>query len=58
MLETTTTRHNPGIDPALHIWGWEIPLYLFVGGMVAGMSGRMKFRISRFFPDPGDWVSR
>jgi formate-dependent nitrite reductase membrane component NrfD len=37
MLEFTTTRHNPGIDPALHVWGWEIPLYLFVGGMVAGM---------------------
>jgi formate-dependent nitrite reductase membrane component NrfD len=37
MLELTTTRHNPGIDPALHVWGWEIPLYLFVGGMVAGM---------------------
>ncbi len=37
MLEITTTRHNPGIDPALHVWGWEIPLYLFVGGMVAGM---------------------
>jgi formate-dependent nitrite reductase membrane component NrfD len=37
MLELTTTRHNPGIDPTLHVWGWEIPLYLFVGGMVAGM---------------------
>jgi len=37
MLEVTTTRHNPGIDPSLHVWGWEIPLYLFVGGMVAGM---------------------
>ncbi|MDZ7652184.1 MAG: NrfD/PsrC family molybdoenzyme membrane anchor subunit [Burkholderiaceae bacterium] len=37
MLEITTTRHNPGIDPTLHVWGWEIPLYLFVGGMVAGM---------------------
>jgi formate-dependent nitrite reductase membrane component NrfD len=37
MFEVTTTRHNPGIDPALHVWGWEIPLYLFVGGMVAGM---------------------
>jgi formate-dependent nitrite reductase membrane component NrfD len=37
MLEITTTRHNPGIDPSLHVWGWEIPLYLFVGGMVAGM---------------------
>jgi formate-dependent nitrite reductase membrane component NrfD len=37
MLEITTTRHNPGIDPLLHVWGWEIPLYLFFGGMVAGM---------------------
>lgn len=37
MLEMTTTRHNPGIDPALHVWGWEIPLYLFLGGLVAGM---------------------
>jgi formate-dependent nitrite reductase membrane component NrfD len=37
MLEITSTRHNPGIDPTLHVWGWEIPLYLFVGGMVAGM---------------------
>ncbi|HQR77466.1 MAG TPA: polysulfide reductase NrfD [Burkholderiaceae bacterium] len=37
MLEVTSTRHNPGIDPTLHVWGWEIPLYLFVGGMVAGM---------------------
>jgi Polysulphide reductase, NrfD len=37
MLEVTSTRNNPGIDPTLHVWGWEIPLYLFVGGMVAGM---------------------
>jgi len=37
MLETTTTRHNPLVDPSLHVWGWEIPVYLFVGGIVAGM---------------------
>jgi formate-dependent nitrite reductase membrane component NrfD len=37
MLELTTTRHNPHIDPALAIWGWEIPVYLFLGGLVAGM---------------------
>jgi formate-dependent nitrite reductase membrane component NrfD len=37
MFEITTTRHNPGVDPLLHVWGWEIPLYLFVGGVVAGM---------------------
>ena len=24
------------IDPVLHAWGWEIPVYLFLGGMVAG----------------------
>jgi formate-dependent nitrite reductase membrane component NrfD len=37
MFEIDTTRHNPGVDPVLHVWGWEIPVYLFVGGMVAGM---------------------
>ena len=37
MLEFTTTRHNPLIDPHLAVWSWEIPLYLFVGGIVAGM---------------------
>jgi formate-dependent nitrite reductase membrane component NrfD len=37
MDEITSTRHNPGIDPALHIWGWEIPVYLFLGGLVAGL---------------------
>ncbi len=37
MNETTLTRHNHLIDPALHAWGWQIPLYLFLGGMVAGI---------------------
>jgi formate-dependent nitrite reductase membrane component NrfD len=37
MNEITTTRHNHLIDPALQIWNWEIPVYLFLGGMVAGM---------------------
>jgi len=37
MIETTTTRHNPLIDPALHIWHLEIPVYLFLGGLVAGL---------------------
>lgn len=37
MLETTTTRHNPFVDPQLSVWGWEIPVYLFLGGLVAGM---------------------
>lgn len=37
LLETVTTRANPQIDPTLHVWGWEIVLYLFLGGMVAGI---------------------
>jgi protein NrfD len=37
MQELTTTRHNPLIDPNMHVWGWEIPVYLFLGGLVAGM---------------------
>ncbi len=37
MLEITNTRMNHLIDPSLHIWGWEISIYLFAGGMVAGM---------------------
>jgi protein NrfD len=37
MTELITTRNNPMIDPALHVWGWEIPVYLFLGGWVAGI---------------------
>lgn len=37
MHEITITRHNELIDPVLHIWGWEIPVYLFLGGLVAGI---------------------
>ena len=37
MNEITNTRHNHLIDPTMHVWGWEIPLYLFLGGVVAGI---------------------
>ena len=30
-------RDIPNIDPFLHIWHWQIPLYLFVGGLAAGI---------------------
>lgn len=30
-------RNNPLIDPTLHIWHWQIPLYLFLGGLAAGI---------------------
>jgi formate-dependent nitrite reductase membrane component NrfD len=36
-MEIDIARHSIAIDPALHIWGWEIPVYLFLGGMAAGV---------------------
>lgn len=30
-------RLNPNIDPHLEIWHWHIPLYLFLGGLAAGI---------------------
>lgn len=30
-------RMNPMIDPQLQIWHWQISLYLFLGGMAAGI---------------------
>ena len=50
MQELTTTRHNEFIDPILHIWGWEIPVYLFIGGLVAGI-----MVISGYFVLKGQW---
>lgn len=50
MLEVTSTRHNPLIDPQLAVWSWEIPLYLFLGGIVAGMmvlAGLALLRLAR-----------
>jgi formate-dependent nitrite reductase membrane component NrfD len=35
--ELTVSRHNPLVDPALHVWQWQIPVYLFLGGLVAGL---------------------
>ena len=37
LLESVTTRANHLIDPGLAIWGWQITVYLFLGGMVAGI---------------------
>jgi len=50
MVELTTTRMNPLVDPALHAWSWEIPVYLFLGGLVAGLmvlSGIALLRLAR-----------
>ena len=37
MTEIELIRHNNLVDPNLHIWGWEIPVYLFLGGVTAGI---------------------
>ncbi len=37
MTEVTTFRSNHLIDPHLEIWEWQIPAYLFLGGLVAGL---------------------
>lgn len=37
MVEMTLTRHNHLIDPHLQIWEWQIPIYLFLGGLTAGL---------------------
>lgn len=50
MFEIATTRHNPLVDPSLAVWSWEIPVYLFAGGLVAGMmvlAGVAMLRIAR-----------
>jgi formate-dependent nitrite reductase membrane component NrfD len=36
MTEIDIARHSNQIDPVLHVWGWEIPVYLFLGGLAAG----------------------
>ena len=33
----TSGRHLPKIDPFLEIWHWQISLYLFLGGLAAGI---------------------
>ncbi len=32
-----TARTNTGVDPTLHIWTWEVAVYLFLGGLTAGI---------------------
>jgi formate-dependent nitrite reductase membrane component NrfD len=35
--ELLITRSNHLVDPWVHVWAWQIPVYLFLGGWVAGM---------------------
>jgi formate-dependent nitrite reductase membrane component NrfD len=37
MSEIEVNRNSHLIDPHLHVWGWEVPVYLFLGGLAAGI---------------------
>jgi protein NrfD len=37
MRDLDITRMNHLVDPTLHVWAWQIPVYLFLGGLVAGI---------------------
>ena len=36
--EILSTARGPLVDPHVAVWGWEIPVYLFLGGWTAGIS--------------------
>lgn len=36
-LDVEVAGRNAETFPALHVWGWEIALYLFLGGLAAGL---------------------
>jgi protein NrfD len=37
MNEIELIRFNHGIDPGFHVWGWDVSVYLFLGGLAAGI---------------------
>lgn len=57
MTELDLSRHSPLLDPHLHVWGWEIPIYLFLGGMAAGAMMLLPLMVNRAGP-PSRWVRR
>lgn len=36
-ITITTNKMNPMVDPNLHIWGLDVSIYLFLGGLTAGI---------------------
>ncbi|MBF0286795.1 MAG: polysulfide reductase NrfD [SAR324 cluster bacterium] len=37
MTELVTNKINPNVIPHLHIWGWDVAIYLFLGGIAGGL---------------------
>ena len=57
MQEFVMLRDTPMIDPSLHAWGWEIPLYLFLGGIAAGVMILSPLLLRRYDgPAPSVWL--
>lgn len=52
-VEYVSQRANHLIDPSMQIWHWEVPIYLFLGGMVAGIM-IVAALLERFWPDVAD----
>ena len=46
-FELVSTAHSPITDGGLHVWGWEIPVYLFLGGFTAGLMVLAGWALSR-----------
>lgn len=57
MTELTLSRHSPLLDPVLHVWGWEVPVYLFLGGLAAGGMMLLPLLAARAGP-PSRWARR
>jgi len=57
MTELDLSRHSPILDPHLHVWGWEIPVYLFLGGLAAGAMMLLPLLATRAGP-PSRWSRR
>lgn len=52
-MELSALGWNPGIQPRLHIWGWEVAAYLFLGGLAAGLMILTAWRDRTGRPLPG-----
>lgn len=57
MEEIVIVRDSHLIDPQMAIWGWEIPVYLFLGGLAAGiMILSAVLALRKDAPSPSRWA--
>lgn len=57
MQEFVTNKVNPYVEPSLHIWGWDVAIYLFLGGLAGGLliisAGMVLFQKADRFREAG-----